>query len=84
MTIQLKDFKLSTTESMWDIPEIDVSFKALVTSAPGEHIAVVNQSMLKSVIVQVLKNAVLVEPADIKPTAVKKEEVKDGKDGRKE
>ena len=42
MTIQLKDFGLATTESMWDIPEIDVSFKALVTSAPGEHIAAIN------------------------------------------
>lgn len=42
MTIQLKDFKLATTESMWDIPEIDVGFKALITSAPGEHIAAIN------------------------------------------
>ena len=40
--------------------------------------------MLKSVIVQVLKNSVLVEPADVKPAAVKKEEVKDGQDARKE
>lgn len=40
--------------------------------------------MLKNVIVQVLKNSVLVEPADVKPAVVKKEEVKDGKDTRKE
>lgn len=79
MTVQLKDFRIATAESMWDIPEIDVSFKALITSAPGEHIAAVNQSMLKNVVVQVLKSAVLVEPADAKPAAAKKEEVKDGK-----
>lgn len=42
MTVQLKDFRIATAESMWDIPEIDVSFKALITSAPGEHIAAVN------------------------------------------
>lgn len=40
--------------------------------------------MLKNVIVQVLKNAILVEPADSKPAAVKKEEVKNGQDTRKE
>ena len=40
--------------------------------------------MLKNVIIQVLKSAVLVELADGKPAMVKKEEVKDGKDGRKE
>lgn len=40
--------------------------------------------MLKNVIVQVLKNSVLVEPADVKPAVVKKEEVKNGQDGRKE
>ena len=40
--------------------------------------------MLKSVIVQVLKNSVLVESADVKPAVVKKEEVKDGQDARKE
>lgn len=40
--------------------------------------------MLKNVVVQVLKSAVLVEPADAKPAAAKKEEVKDGKDERKE
>lgn len=63
MKMQIKDFTLVTNESMFDLPEIELKAKVLVNSAPGDHIVNINSGAIKSILIQLLKQAVVLDSA---------------------